>query len=61
MLEHQKTVLRGVSDDKTLFRKELIKSMVWLDAHEQTELQGWVCTNYQMLHPEIIKDVLHSC
>jgi len=60
MLEHQMTVLRGVSHDKALFRKELIKSMAWLDSHEQTQLRRWVSEHYQSVHPEIIKELLYT-
>ena len=59
MLEHQKIVLNGVKDDKRLFRKELIKSLIWLNAQEQTQLRKWVYENFHHLHAEIIKDVLH--
>lgn len=59
MLEHQKKVLKGVSKDKYLFKKELLKSMAWLNAHEQTQLRKWVWENYNHVHSEIIKDVLY--
>lgn len=58
MLEHQITVLRGVSQDKYLFRKELLKSMSWLNAEDQTNLLRWVCENYQSQHPEILKEAI---
>lgn len=58
MLEHQKIVLRGVSHDKSLFRKELIKSMAWLNANDQTELRSWVSQIYRDQYPNIIKDIL---
>ncbi len=58
MLEHQIIVLRGVSHDKSLFRKELIKSMSWLNAEDQVSLLHWVCESYQDKHPEILKEVL---
>jgi len=60
MLEHQIIVLRGVSHDKDLFRKELLKSMSWLNAEDQRNLLRWVCENYQAHHPEILKEVIHQ-
>ena len=59
MLEHQKIVLNGVKNSKKLFKKELIKSMIWLNAHDQTKLRRWVREKFYHLHAEIIKDVLY--
>jgi hypothetical protein len=59
MLEHQKIVLNGVKNDKKLFRKELIKSLAWLNSHEQIQLRKWVRENFHHVHAEIIKDVLY--
>jgi len=58
MLEHQKIVLRGVAQDEALFRKELIKSMEWLNAPEQDQLRRWVRENFSHLHGKIIKEIL---
>ena len=60
MLEHQIIVLRGVSHDKYLFRKELLKSMSWLNSEDQTQLLRWVCENFQSHHPEILKEVIEQ-
>lgn len=59
MLEHQKIVLNGVSDSKELFRKELLKSLIWLNAEEQTQLRRWVKENFWNKHAEIIRDVFY--
>jgi hypothetical protein len=59
MLEHQKIVLNGVKNNKKLFRKELIKSLAWLNNNEQTQLRKWVKENFICLHAEIIMDVFH--
>lgn len=59
MLEHQKKVLKSVSFDKTLFRKELIKSLSWLNNKEQIQLAKWVRENFAHLHANIIMDVCH--
>ncbi len=58
MLEHQIIVLRGVSHDKYLFRKELLKSMAWLNAEDQSNLIRWIGENYQSRYPEIVKEVI---
>ena len=60
MLEHQIIVLRGVSHDKYLFRKELLKSLSWLNAEDQSNLFRWVCENYLSHHPEILKEVINQ-
>ncbi len=59
MLEHQKTVLQNLRDNKTRFRKELIKSFIWLNPHEQTELRKWVRKKYWKTHKEIIQEVFN--
>lgn len=58
MLEHQIIVLRGVSHDRYLFRKELLKSMSWLNAEDQSSLIRWIGENYQSRYPEILKEVI---
>lgn len=57
MLEHQKIVLSGVADHKQLFRKELRKSLSWLDAKEQHALKKWIRENYYHMHAEAIDEV----
>ncbi len=59
MLEHQKIVLKGVSGDKRLFKKELLKSLTWLNAHELTQLRLWLRENFYHQHSDIIKEVLY--
>jgi len=54
MLEHQKLIIRNLSFDKNLFRKELIKSVEWLSPTEFTELKKWVFSNYSESHGEVI-------
>ena len=60
MLEHQKMVLKGVFDNKYLFKKELIKSMSWLNKNDQILLKMWIYKNFRDQHPDIINDVLFS-
>ncbi|MBI9053500.1 MAG: hypothetical protein JEY96_06760 [Bacteroidales bacterium] len=58
MLELQKKVLSGVSSDKGLFRKELIKSYKWLNALELRELKKWVIDKFYDMHKDVINEVL---
>lgn len=59
MLEHQKIVLQNVHDNPTLFRKELIKSLGWLNANEQTALRRWLREKYWKTHRNVLEDVLY--
>lgn len=59
MLEHQKQVINGVGNNKILFRKELKKSIAWLNAAEQAQLKTWVKENFGELYPEIIQEVFY--
>ncbi|MBN2668028.1 MAG: hypothetical protein JXR60_02265 [Bacteroidales bacterium] len=60
MLDHQKKVLTAIHDNETLFRKELIKSLVWLNAHEQTEFRKWVREQFSHRYQKLINEVLYS-
>jgi len=57
MLEHVKFVLKAVSDQKNLFRKELLKSKRWLNKTEQLELFNWLKNNFYFTHQNIIREV----
>lgn len=59
MLEAQKSVLLNVSYDLNLFRKELIKSLVWLNTSELTELRKWLRDSFEEPHIEIVKEVMY--
>ena len=60
MLEHQKIVLSGVSDNQMLFRKELSKSMQWLNTEQQRQLGRWVRENFNHQHAQVIDEVLNG-
>ena len=60
MLDHQKYVIANVSHDKYLFRKELVKSMRWLNSNEIFELYKWVTDNYLSAHKDVIFEVFSS-
>lgn len=59
MLEHQKTILKNISNDKHLFRKEIVKSMVWLNSRDLTRLRIWLRENFWDEHSEIISELLY--
>lgn len=44
MLEYMKVILRKVSFDRSLFRKEYRKSLNWLSKNEVNELKSWLRT-----------------
>ena len=56
MLEHQMTVLRAVADNQDLFKKELIKSLDWLDFEEKLKLKTWLQENYPGEHSDLINE-----
>jgi hypothetical protein len=57
MLEHQKLLLEKLSTDKASFKKELIKSFMWLKSYEIFNLLKWVKEKYGTTHQKIIEDV----
>lgn len=46
MLEYTKTILKKVSFDLKLFKKELYKSVKYLTELELADLQEWVFNTY---------------
>ncbi|WP_430812823.1 MULTISPECIES: hypothetical protein [unclassified Carboxylicivirga] len=60
MFELCKTVLNGVHEDKSLFRKELIKSISWLNADDQIKLQAWVRKRFGDVHADVIDEILNT-
>jgi hypothetical protein len=59
MLEHQKLVLRNVAYNKELFRKELHKSLVWLNSYDISQLFVWLKENFWDLHKDVIEEVVY--
>jgi len=57
MLELQQMTLENLSHDKDLFKKELIKSLKWLQSYEIFQLRTWLLKNYNSSHSEIINEV----
>jgi hypothetical protein len=58
MLEHQKIVLKGVREDKALFKKELKKTINWLSEEELKDFDTWVRENFLDEHPDVIFELL---
>ena len=56
MLEFSKKILRKVSFDKNLFRKELQKSTGWLNKKEVITLKIWTLTTFSQ-HKNTILEV----
>ncbi|MCG8700681.1 MAG: hypothetical protein MI922_21695 [Bacteroidales bacterium] len=59
MLEHQKIVLQNVSYNKSLFKKELCKSIAWLNSAELDQFRLWVREKFWQTHGEIIQEVFY--
>jgi hypothetical protein len=57
MLELQKFVLQRVSDDVRLFRKELTKSILWLNSQDVEKLKQWAIDKFGKTHADILKEV----
>lgn len=60
MLEHQKKVLLGVSDNPYLFRKEIIKSLSWLSVKDAEELNRWVKKEFGLYYAHILGEIFCS-
>ena len=57
MLHLCQDVLQKVSFSKTLFRKELIKSMKWLTQKERIALQAWCIAKFGNEYGDIISEI----
>lgn len=55
MLEYQKMILQKVSFSKTLFEKELRKSIAQLSANEVVELRMWVLSQFGQLYSDVLR------
>ena len=60
MLELSKKILKKVSFDKHLFRKELSKSLKWICPKEKTIFQVWVLATFGNQYKEEILEVFKS-
>ena len=57
MYEMCKHILRKVSFDPALFRKELAKSVSWLKPKEKTSLKKWCLKTFDRQYRSIILEV----
>ena len=54
MLEFCKDILLKVSFNRKLFKKELVKSVTWLDKREQVKLRAWCIATFGSLYGDVI-------
>lgn len=59
MLELQKLVLKNVCNNSRLFKKELRKSLAWLNSAELTKLRIWLRENYWDTRKAEIMEVMY--
>ncbi|MFT5600779.1 MAG: hypothetical protein ACI8Q1_000502 [Parvicella sp.] len=59
MLELTKNVLKSVSFDKSLFKKELNKSLNWVGKDDYNQLKVWCLATFAM-YSDVINDVFQS-
>lgn len=57
MLDHQKIILDNISENYQLFRKELEKSLKWLNDGDKQKLYIWVKSRFWNSHEDIIREV----
>ena len=60
MLEFTKDILKKVSFDSELFRKELAKSISWLNASESKQLKTWCLAYFGAKYHTTIIDVFNQ-
>lgn len=56
MLEHQKLVLQNLANDEPVFKKELRKTLEWLNKDEIRQLEIWLKDTFGNTHDKIIRD-----
>jgi len=57
MLEYTKMILEKVSFNETLFRKEVKKSKMFLQQHEQKILQKWLLMKFGEQYADFFEEV----
>ena len=60
MLEFCKDVLLKVSFNRKLFKKELKKSVSWLNKRDRVMLRAWCLTTFGSLYGDVILDVFRG-
>jgi hypothetical protein len=60
MLEFSKSVLQKVSFDHLLFKKELTKSIQWINEADAKDLREWCLEMYGNKYSDIIQQAFES-
>jgi hypothetical protein len=60
MLEFSQHILKSVSFDKSLFKKELKKMIAWAKPDEALLLKAWCIATFGHLYGDVISDVFRS-
>ena len=60
MFEMCKEILEKVSFDKSLFRKELNKSIRWIKKDELLALKVWCLSSFGHLYKDVISEAFDS-
>ena len=60
MLDFCKKVLLKVSFDKKLFRKELLKAIVWLKGDDVVLLRVWCLATFGHIYRDVILEVFEQ-
>ena len=60
MMDFSKEVLRKVSFDRMLFKKELIKARNWLGQQDQLVLKAWALATFGHMYRDVIMDVFRT-
>ncbi|MBI3510394.1 MAG: hypothetical protein HY064_07000 [Bacteroidetes bacterium] len=60
MIEFSKHILKSVSFDKNLFRKELKKILNWAKPDEALLLKAWCLATFGHLYGDVIADAFRT-
>lgn len=60
MFEMSKEILQKVSFDRTLFKKELMKSISWIKKDELTALKIWCLATFGHVYKDVIFEAFDS-
>ena len=60
MLEFSKHILKSVSFDKSLFRKELTKIINWAKPDEALLLKAWCIATFGQVYGDVIREAFRS-
>ena len=59
MVEYFKIVLNGVSEDRSLFEKELRKALIWMTKDELSSLKVWLRERFYPQYKTLIDEVFY--